>query len=186
LNLKRIAQFVPDATLDRIVETRDRISGPIEKVFASHIEREVLSHPRPRAIGIIMDGNRRWARAHGMDPWIGHRFGKEKVREMLRWCKRFGIRGLMLYAFSAENFNRPEPEVAEIMKLMRSGFRELATDPMLQREGIRVRIIGRTHLLPDDVQSAIAHLEEVASFVKVLGSYPAGMEVTGTIQARNE
>ncbi|MBW2263781.1 MAG: di-trans,poly-cis-decaprenylcistransferase [Deltaproteobacteria bacterium] len=109
-----------------------------------------------------MDGNRRWASLHGEKPWFGHRFGKDKVREFLEWCKRFKIQGLVLYAFSAENFSRPRSEINEIMKLMKQGFDELATDPLISREGIRVRVIGRKKLLPEKVQQSIRTVEDIS------------------------
>lgn len=141
----------------------DAIRRPLERLAIPILEREVASHPCPRSIGIIMDGNRRWANLHGKKPWFGHRFGKEKVRELLDWCKRFRITGLVLYAFSAENFNRSRPEVDEIMKLMKQGFDELATDPLITREGIRVRVIGRKSLLPEPVQQSIRTVEDISS-----------------------
>jgi tritrans,polycis-undecaprenyl-diphosphate synthase [geranylgeranyl-diphosphate specific] len=126
------------------------------------IPRHLLRSLEDARRGIIMDGNRRWAHMHGKKPWFGHRFGKEKVRELLDWCKRFHISGLVLYAFSAENFNRSRTEVDEIMKLMKQGFEELATDPLISREGIRVRVIGRRSLLPEDVQQAIRTVEDLS------------------------
>jgi tritrans,polycis-undecaprenyl-diphosphate synthase [geranylgeranyl-diphosphate specific] len=149
--------------LEALEKARRRVYSPVERLLVMRLEREVALHPTPRSVGIIMDGNRRWAARYHVSPWIGHRFGKEKVRELLQWCKPFKIRGLVLYAFSAENFSRNADEVAEIMKLMKLGFEELATDPLVTREGIRVRVIGRTHLLPPDVQQAIHAIEEASS-----------------------
>lgn len=153
---------LPKQILDSIDSVKRRVYDPVEKVLIERLEREIDLHPRPRSIGIIMDGNRRWATQHGEKPWFGHRFGKEKVRELLEWSKRFEIRGMVLYAFSAENFSRPRSEIDEIMKLMRQGFDELASDPLVSREGIRVRVIGRKNLLPEDVQQSIRTVEDIS------------------------
>ncbi len=153
---------VAAAGLERIREARTRVLGPLDRIMEARLEREVLSQPRPRAIGIIMDGNRRWARFEGVEPWIGHRRGKDKVREILEWCKKLGIKGMVLYAFSAENFSRARGEVEEIMKLIKQGFDEIAADPTIAREGIRVRVIGRKHLLPEEVQQSIRTVEDMS------------------------
>jgi tritrans,polycis-undecaprenyl-diphosphate synthase [geranylgeranyl-diphosphate specific] len=153
---------LPRQIFDSIDRFRRRVSEPVEKVLIERLEREIHQHPCPRSIGIIMDGNRRWASLHGEKPWFGHRLGKEKVRDLLDWCKRFRIRGVVLYAFSVENFSRPRSEIDEIMKLMKQGFDELASDPLISREGIRVRVIGRKNLLPEEVQQSIRTVEDIS------------------------
>jgi tritrans,polycis-undecaprenyl-diphosphate synthase [geranylgeranyl-diphosphate specific] len=160
---RRIGDLIDPATLIQLDRTRRRLTDPIEKAVAAPLERDILSRPRPHSLGIIMDGNRRWARRIGAPPWMGHRHGKEKIRELMRWCKRFDIRTLVLYAFSAENFGRRTEEVDQIMALMKEGFTELATDPLITREGIRVRVIGDLSLLPPDVQQAIRTVEDISS-----------------------
>ncbi len=159
---RSIASFVDPETLVQLDRAHHRLRTPIERIVALPIEREIMAHPRPRSVGIIMDGNRRWARHMGATPWVGHRHGKEKIRELMRWCKKLEIRGLVLYAFSAENFGRRSEEVDEIMKLMKLGFSELATDPLISREKIRVRVIGKVSLLPADVQQAIRTVEDIS------------------------
>jgi undecaprenyl diphosphate synthase len=74
-------------------------------------------------LGIIMDGNRRWAKARGLPPFEGHRAGYKKVEEVLHWCKEAGIKILTLFAFSTENWQRSKEEVNFLMKLFFSGFK---------------------------------------------------------------
>jgi len=147
--------------LESMDRTRRRLD-PLLRILHSRLERDVASHPCPRCVGIIMDGNRRWASRYGKKPWMGHRLGKQKVRELLEWCKPFGIRSLVLYAFSAENFSRSAEEVSEIMKLMKEGFDELASDPLLSSEAIRVRVIGRLDLLPPPLLQSIRTVEDLS------------------------
>jgi len=121
---------------------------------------EVKKGPIPRHVAIIMDGNRRFARLFGMDSIEGHRKGREKLEEVLEWCRDLGIRILTVYAFSTENFKRREEEVRYIMDMLRDGLYRVADDERTHRYRIRVRVIGRKHLLPEDVRKAAEYAEE--------------------------
>src|SRR3954467_5159010 len=82
-------------------------------------ESQVKSRPLPRHIGIIMDGNGRWAESSGRPRLEGHREGSNSVREVTRCARRVGIQALTLYAFSSQNWSRPSLEVAGLMELLR-------------------------------------------------------------------
>ncbi len=114
-----------------------------------------LSH-----IAIILDGNRRFAKRLMKEPWKGHEFGAEKVEKLVDWCKELGIKELTLYAFSMQNFNRPENEFNYLMKIFRESFEKLKDDPRIMENKVKVRAIGRIHLFPKDVQEAIKSIEE--------------------------
>ncbi|MCI4666122.1 MAG: polyprenyl diphosphate synthase [Neomegalonema sp.] len=105
-----------------------------------------------------MDGNGRWARAHGLDRLEGHRRGAESVREAIRACPDLGVEVLTLYAFSTENWRRPAEEVSGLMELFRVYFAEEAES--LIREGVRVTFLGDPTRLPADVQSMMCALEK--------------------------
>lgn len=112
----------------------------------------------PVHIAIIMDGNRRWARARGMPPVYGHQRGAEAVRRAVEGCGRLGVRYLTLYAFSAENWARPRAEVGELMNLLRLYLRrEIAS---LDKNGVRVRVIGDRGRLDPDIRDLIAMAEQ--------------------------
>jgi len=111
----------------------------------------------PVHIAIIMDGNRRWARAHGKPAIYGHRRGAETVRRTVEACARLGVRYLTLYAFSSENWRRPRQEVGELMNLLRYYLRREIDS--LDRNGIRVRVIGERTGLAEDIVELIAHAE---------------------------
>src|SRR5205085_1769519 len=91
----------------------------------------------PRHIAIIMDGNGRWAKERGLPRLEGHRAGAESVREMLEACIELGVEYLTLYAFSSENWNRPETEVRALMALLDRFLKERAKD--LDRQNVRLR-----------------------------------------------
>ena len=98
------------------------------------------SGPVPRHVAIIMDGNGRWAKARGLPRAAGHRQGAEAARKVLRAAGEAGVECLTLYAFSSENWRRPEEEVNDLMGLLRFYIqKELDA---LDREGVRLRVIG--------------------------------------------
>jgi len=115
----------------------------------------------PRHIGIIMDGNGRWAETRGLPRVEGHRKGAEKARDIIAAASEMGIECLTLYAFSTENWKRPEDEVSVLMKLLelylRKEFKEF------QRLNIRYRAIGETWRLPKGIRSLIAKTQEATA-----------------------
>lgn len=111
-----------------------------------------------RCIGVIIDGNRRWARKRGMPTLEGHRAGYEKVKDALRWTREAGIRYVIAYAFSSENWNRAPEEVSYLMKLLKRMCVEEAEH--FKKENARVRVIGERARLAPDVRDAIERVEE--------------------------
>lgn len=112
----------------------------------------------PAHVAIIMDGNRRWARARHLPAAAGHRAGAKAVQRTVEACARRGIRYLTLYAFSSENWGRPRDEVGELMNLMRHYLRnELER---LHENGVRVRMIGERERFDPDILDMIARAEE--------------------------
>lgn len=121
----------------------------------------------PVHVAVIMDGNGRWALARGKKRLAGHRAGVDALERMLGWCKDAGVKILTVYAFSTENWRRPEDEVAGLMKLF-STFIRLKTRKLM-RERVRFRVIGRRDDLPPALAASIARLEEkTASFEQQL------------------
>lgn len=104
-------------------------------------------------IAIIMDGNGRWAKAKGMPRTYGHKQGSEKVREIALEANRMGIKALTLYAFSTENWKRPEDEVSFLCKLPKMFFKSYIKD--LKANNIKVTYIGELEKFPEDTQKYI-------------------------------
>ena len=111
----------------------------------------------PLHIAIIMDGNRRWARARGHLSVFGHRQGAESVRRAIEGCCDLGVRYLTLFAFSSENWARPKGEVSELMNLLRFYLRKEVD--ALHKNGVRVRVIGDREGLATDIRQLIDHAE---------------------------
>lgn len=113
----------------------------------------------PTHIAIIMDGNGRWAKKRGNIRLFGHRAGAESVRRTLRYCKKYGVRYLTLYAFSTENWSRPKDEVSGLMKLLDDYL--VKNEKEMVEERIRFRVIGRRADLPGNLVKRIEHAEEI-------------------------
>jgi undecaprenyl diphosphate synthase len=122
------------------------------------IERAPVATGIPHHVAIIMDGNRRWARANGMPAIEGHRRGMQALERTVDAALRAGIRMLTVYAFSEENWSRERGEVFGLFGLAESFAREKAA--ALSARGVRVRVIGRRDRLPRGVTEAFRVLEE--------------------------
>ncbi len=136
----------------------------------------------PEHIAIILDGNRRWASEKALNPWIGHHFGAERIRKLLDWCLELKVKSITLYAFSTENFQRPEPEIKEIMKITEEKLRELLADERIHKNRVRVKVIGRRSLLPSSLQQLINEVEDATkdydeSFLNVALAYGGRAEI---------
>ena len=111
----------------------------------------------PRHVAVIMDGNGRWATARGKTRVQGHRRGKDSVREVVETARELGIEVLTLYAFSSENWERPEREVSALMRLLR-GYLRSELKKMMRYE-IKLRAIGNLRKLPPDVLAELRSVE---------------------------
>jgi undecaprenyl diphosphate synthase len=116
-------------------------------------DRIVPPDESPRHVAIIMDGNRRWARAHGLAELEGHAAGLEAVRAVLKQAVRRGVPMLTLYAFSRENWARTDEEVAGLFALLGAAIRDETEE--LGRQGVRVRLLGRLDELPEPTRRSI-------------------------------
>ncbi|MBC7151916.1 MAG: isoprenyl transferase [Rhizobium sp.] len=112
----------------------------------------------PEHVAIIMDGNGRWANARGLPRTFGHRKGVEAVRETVRAAAEAGVRYLTLFAFSSENWRRPEAEINDLFGLLKTFIRRDLAE--LHRENVRIRIIGDRTSLREDIRSLLLEAEE--------------------------
>ena len=115
----------------------------------------------PRHIAIILDGNGRWAKKRGLPRTAGHVAGSEQFRKIATYCKNIGVEYLTVYAFSTENWSRPQEEVSKIMQLLDKYLKE-AIDTM-ERDHIRMKILGDVSGLDCDLQRKIAETNEISS-----------------------
>jgi undecaprenyl diphosphate synthase len=140
----------------------------------------------PRHIAIIMDGNGRWAKARGLPRIAGHRSGAEAVRRTVTAAGELGIPYLTLFGFSSENWKRPSAEVQDLMVLLRHYLRgEIAE---LQRNGVRLKVIGQLTRLAPDIVGMIARAETLTRensqiTLTIALSYGGRAEIVAAVQA---
>jgi undecaprenyl diphosphate synthase len=121
------------------------------------VEPEPVVAPMPRHVGIIMDGNGRWARSRGLPRGEGHRRGVEALRRAVRFAGRNGIAYLTLFSFSSENWSRPEEEIQGLFNLLRIFVRRDLAE--LKENNVHIRVIGERRSLPADIRGLIDEAE---------------------------
>lgn len=118
-----------------------------------YAKKDILQHPIPKHVAIIMDGNGRWAKKRALPRAAGHYEGMQVVRKITRFANELGIKILSLYAFSTENWKRPKSEVEYLMKLPEQFLTTFL--PELIEENVNVRVIGNTEQLPEHTRRAV-------------------------------
>ena len=140
----------------------------------------------PRHVAIIMDGNRRWARSHGMPPIEGHRRGMRTLHTIVETAAHAGVDVLTVYAFSEENWQRDRSEVGGLMEIGAAFARRETAQ--LVRDGVRVRLIGRRDRLPVPLRNAFETMEQRSVHnrritLNLAVDYGARSELTAAVQA---
>src|SRR5262249_43433120 len=125
------------------------------------LELQIRERPVPAHVGIIMDGNGRWAEERGLPRLEGHREGSKSVRDVTRTARRIGVQALTLYAFSAQNWSRPVDAVAGLMALLRE-YLEPERQEILEN-GIRLEAIGELDRLPRFVRAPLEAVREASA-----------------------
>lgn len=136
-----------------------RLSAPIYWLYERRLEARLRRGPLPKHIGIIMDGNRRFARMAHVGVLEGHDVGASKAHEVLDWCLQLGIPHVTLWGFSSDNRSRSAEEVVHLHHLFAEQARTLATDPRLTRHRVRVRVIGDVSSFSQEARDALADIE---------------------------
>lgn len=134
----------------------------------------------PHCIGIIMDGNRRWAREHGLPTLEGHKKGLGNFDSAARWVREAGVKHLAIYALSTENWNRSEDEVSYLLELFDSAIHDAFG--RLEEEGVRLHFVGDLSRFPNELQEKFKTLEEKSAkhsdfHVWICASYGGRLEV---------
>ena len=154
----------------------------IYKLYEKWLWFQVRDGKKPEHVAIILDGNRRWAFHKALIPWIGHRHGADKIDELMDWCIELDVKFITLYAFSTENFSRPQKEVEEIMRLIEEKLCSILENQRIHENKIRVKVIGRADLLPTSIQEVIQRVEETTKmytdrFLNVALAYGGRAEI---------
>jgi tritrans,polycis-undecaprenyl-diphosphate synthase [geranylgeranyl-diphosphate specific] len=133
------------------------IRGHVRNTYERLLRREISE--TPDHVAVIQDGNRRYADKEGQHKTAGHREGAATTENLLRWCDELDVREVTLYAFSTENFNRPDDEQEALFDLIEEKLYDFADRDRVHDAGVCIRAIGETHRLPRRVRDAIDYAE---------------------------
>jgi short-chain Z-isoprenyl diphosphate synthase len=125
------------------------------------LEREVKTGDMPTHVGLILDGNRRYAREMGFDDiTMGHKEGARRLDEVLKWCVELGIRIVTIWVLSKDNTQRDKEEVDGLLKVIKDKIEELSKSPVIKKNGFRIRTLGNLETLPAELKEVIRKSEE--------------------------
>jgi tritrans,polycis-undecaprenyl-diphosphate synthase [geranylgeranyl-diphosphate specific] len=137
------------------------LSGILYGGYEALLAKEIKDKPVPSHVAIIMDGNRRFARKHGLAQYYGHFKGADTTEKVLDWSFDIGIKQLTVYAFSTENFDRNDVEKNKLFDLIGIKFDKICADERTHKRRMRVRVLGNIDLLPPGLKSSAKHAEEI-------------------------
>ena len=164
------------------------MKAPFYRLYEGRLSRRLRSWRLPEHIGIIMDGNRRFARQSGLVRIsYGHARGADKLEEVLSWCFEAGIPVVTVWSFSIDNFERDDSEVAELLQLFETKTRELETHDDVHSNRVRVKYIGKLDLLPETLQEAIRSIEATTAKydgfqLNIAMAYGGRQEITDAVR----
>ncbi len=143
---------------------KELVKRPFYTLYLRRLRAKAHTWVKPRHLGVIMDGNRRFAQESGLgNALLGHHRGAEKLYEVLQWCGDLGVPVVTAWCFSLDNFQRSAEEVEGLLRLFEEKAREMADGSQIHERQLRVRFIGRTELLPEGLQQEIRRVEEMTS-----------------------
>lgn len=164
-----------------------KIAG-IYKIYEKYLRNQISKAEAPKHVGIILDGNRRWAEANSYPRWLGHWFGAEKAEKLLEWCNELGIETLTLYVLSVENLQRSPDEVKELFALIEEKLKVLMQDERIHKYRIRVKALGEIELLPDSIKELLAKIEKATEnynehFLNIAIAYGGRLEIVDVVKS---
>lgn len=158
------------------------------RLYERRLAASLRGRPLPAHVGVVLDGNRRYARERGLgDPSAGHRQGARKIDELLGWCRELGIPYVTLWLLSTENLRRDAAELGELCAIIAETVERLTTDPRHVRAGVRLTALGALDDLPDGLRLALkeAQAESVGRtgvHVQVAVGYGGREEITHALR----
>ena len=162
---------------------RDKLRGLLVRLYARRVEGHLDHAQVPKHIGVIMDGNRRWAKAAGSTTVHGHRAGAEKIEEFLGWCSETDVGVVTLWLLSTDNFDRAKEELVPLLGIIEDVVRTLAADGRW-----RVHHVGALDLLPARTQSVMKEAEQATHgntgiLVNVAVGYGGRQEIADAVRS---
>jgi len=161
------------------VGLRDLLLGAYERRLVASLRHQKL----PRHVGVMLDGNRRWAKANGANTAQGHQAGADNISPLLEWCEEAGVEVVTLWLLSTDNLNRPDEELAPLLRIIENAVAELAV-------GRRWRInpVGALDLLPDATARSLKEAQDATAdlsglIVNVAVGYGGRREIADAVRA---
>ncbi len=160
-----------------------RLPHPLYGLYERRLAASLPSDRMPRHIGVILDGNRRWARSIGKSTARGYRAGADKIAELLSWCEDVGVEVVTLWMLSTDNLNRPADELADLLAIIEDVVSELAATRRW-----RLQAVGSLDLLPDSTAQALRAAQESTRdvdglHVNVAVGYGGRREIADAVRA---
>jgi len=160
----------------------------VYRLYQSRLKSQVKSMGVPGHIGIILDGNRRWAMSQGLGFGAGHEKGANVAEDLLDWCHELGIKTVTLYILSMENLTRDPAEVEEILGLLEKRLEKLLSDERIPRYRVKVKAIGQIERLPEQVRDVLAKIEKKSEeygdhYLNIAVAYGGRAEITDMVRA---
>ena len=170
-----------------MLEAALRLLG-IYKVYEERLKSQVESEAVPSHIGIILDGNRRWATSQGLAFGAGHKQGANVAEKLLDWCHELKITTVTLYVLSTENLSRNPQEVREILDLLDGRLRSLLNDERIVKYRVKVKAIGREDLLPESTSELLDAIERKTDgfgdhYLNIAVAYGGRAEITDVVRS---
>ena len=159
------------------------LSDLVYGVYERRLNAQIPADRRPRHVGVILDGNRRWATAQGSSSSAGHRAGAAKIVDFLGWCDEAGVEVVTLWLLSTDNLNRPQPELDALL-----GIIEDTVTGLVEQRRWRIHPVGALDLLPAHTSRLLKEAEEATSdvqgsLVNVAVGYGGRREVVDAVRA---
>lgn len=156
----RHAWSLPKPSPRWFLQTGDRLMSPLYWWYEQQLIRAISRENRlPQHLGIILDGNRRFARSLGLESRRGHDLGAYKAYEVLEWCLSLGIPHVTIWVFSSDNKSRHPEEVHQLLQLFAREARQMLKDDRIHRNRVRIKMIGQIDDFPEDVRESLLALE---------------------------
>jgi undecaprenyl diphosphate synthase len=137
--------------------------SPFYRLYEKILWRQIKNGPAPHHIGLIVDGNRRFARFRGLASNEGHTAGSENLEAFLAWCRDMDVKIVTLFGFSVENYNRPDDEVDYLMNLILRKLKDYQTDPVIKEQRVKVKVLGRKEDLSAEMNEEIEKIESMTA-----------------------
>ena len=164
------------------------LRDPVYRLYELRLKQQLRDGHMPRHIGVVLDGNRRFARARGLsDVAEGHRLGADKIHELLDWCHELGIPYVTLWLLSTENLQRDEAEVTQLIDIIADTVTRIASDARHRDRGVKITALGALDVLPDRLRRALKEAEEataanVGCHAQVAIGYGGRQEITDALR----